>query len=221
MKLKLFCYALSIGLAISVFSPTLTSCTNESSKNVDSMAIYTKYVKDHPDLVEKSGARSLKFMANSKPEPIPESVARNEHLEYLKGDLVLRDKENKIIHYLTMNKEDLSVLADSGKQGGMRLYFSQKVDGESKYLSIIAVPVDGNGDNVIHDSVTLINTLDPCPDKCALNQRYEGQNSNNTPSYNSEKDLNFSEADGGWYKPNIDPKNPWVDKNNKPISKIK
>ena len=76
MKLKLFCYALSIGLAISVFSPTLTSCTNVSSKNVDSMAIYTKYVKDHPDLVEKSGARSLKFMANSKPEPLPHNEQR-------------------------------------------------------------------------------------------------------------------------------------------------
>ncbi len=222
MKLKLFYSSICLGLTFAIFSPTLTSCNYEASKSCDSLAIYTKYIKEHPNLslVDKSGMKSLKFMGNANDQPIPESVARNEHLEYLKGDLVLRDKEDKIIHYLTMDKDDLRVLADSGKEGGMRLYFSQKEEGESKYLSIIAVPVDINGDNVIHDNVTLINTLDPCPDKCALKQRYEGPNADNTPSYNSVKDLNFSEAEGGyWYKPNIDPQNPWVDKDNKPIIK--
>lgn len=201
-----------------MFSPTLTSCNKAETKVCDSLSIYKQYSKDHQDSLQlnKANNNSLKFASHAIDVPIEETVARQEHLNYLKGGLVLKDSNDKIIHYLNITKNDLSTLAKYGV-GGMRLYFSEKTENSKTFLSIIAVPVDNSDDNVIIDKVTLINTLDPCPDRCALNQRYEGDNPEGGKFYNSENDLNYDKYGKKlWYKPNIDPKKPWVDKDNIP-----
>ncbi len=224
MKISKFLMNHSLILVLSCISLSIVSCNSGKNSQdqpvCDSAAIYKKFQQDNALLIRDSlGAIEKKIVSNLAfksrsfdSDEILTSTAINEHLAYLKGDLTLRDEQDRIIHYLKVSRKSLDLLNNEGK-GGLRLYFSQ-VTGTGaehpKFLSLILVPVNTDDDNVIKESIkTCVNTLEPCPDKCALNSAYRGPGSKN-----SKFDLNYDAANDRWYKPNIDPEKPWVKQDN-------
>ena len=223
MKIFKFFVYYSFIVIFSVISASLLSCnseqTSQSDAVCDSLAIYKKFRQDHLPEISMGGfekaATTLAFKSKLQildSDPIPTETAISEHLEFLKGDLTLKDESGRTIHYLNVSKNSLSAL-DSLGEGGMRLYFSQlkgPAPEYQKFLSIILVPVDKNDDNVIKNDVqTCFNTLEPCPDKCALKSAYSGPGSKN-----SKKDLNYDAAHDRWYKKNLNNDKPWVKEDN-------
>lgn len=171
---------------------------------------------------------NLAFIFKEQSATILPPDAITSHINYLQNGPYI-GFAGEIIHSLAISGPDLASLCNNGP-GGIRLYFGldngivTNLMGESfpyPYLSIIAVPVGNNGDNVLTNAAgsTLINNLEPCPDKCPCNETYNDSYSVNDLNYQL-----YTKADGTqigiWCKPNKatkeDPRM-WFDNNGNPI----
>lgn len=138
--------------------------------------------------------------------PITLPEARRRHIGYLQHGphlFVANGKEisgdEKILHSLHINQEDLELLYRNAKNG-IRLHLCRE---DSGMLNIIAVPVCEEGQLVIDEDPErgirpIVNTLEPCPSLC-------------TPLF-SEKNLNCWVSEDG--------QRTWVDPNDEQDGKI-
>jgi hypothetical protein len=204
----------------------IESCGNKATTakqgQCDSMAITKAFLQRtlQPAFSGSADYKTLrKFFPTLNYVPsdiITAAEGRKGHLAYLQSAVPITDPVNgDVIHYLNVEAKDLKVLWDNGKDGGARLYFS--LEGTPPSLSIILVPVDAHGENVLEDAAhnsTVVNKLGPCPDNC-IGGTYSRPN--------SDKDLNYEDnptLHGRWYKPNLrsgGTKNHWWNQDNSAV----
>lgn len=159
----------------------------------------------------------LHYKALKDSEPISERTARYTHIKYLQSNKVIKTASQNVAHSLMINRDNLETLYKHGL-GGIRLYFCIDKDGNGiDFLSVIAVPRAEDGSNILSvgNQTTIINKLDPCPEKCVEDI------STVTGPQNHESDLNYDRyndygAEGYWFKPNFKGGAAWVSKENVP-----
>lgn len=139
--------------------------------------------------------------------PITLADAITAHVNYLKDKDGPHVKNNggEIIHCLRITMDDLEKLYLNATYG-IRLYFCRHNPAKDE-LNIIVAPIGADGHNKLVDedgASTLVNTLEPCPDKCPPLLNPINSTSTTHDASFSVKDLNhvILNNEGLWCKPN-------------------
>jgi hypothetical protein len=188
-------------------NPGKCHLTKEDSIRIARITI-DKYADTFPRPIRITGRKDL--------ISLDEAVA--EHMAYLQHQYDA--KETNIYHSLYISKEDINMLQAKSSSKGVKINFGMTTDQFVNYLTLVLVPLDNAGRNIVWDHTTnkstIVNKLQPCPDDCPEGN-VEGQARTwYANTINHINDFNYDKNKELWFKPMLPGTDKWVDINNQP-----